>query len=103
MYEHLGVFSDWVDEAKKQRDLYPQVQPGAETRNQIRDLLGFSKEPELPKDVVCGEEWEKDGVIGQEISWSVGYGPRTQAWFLRPVGIQKPLPGILALHDHGAF
>jgi dienelactone hydrolase len=103
MYDHLGIYSDWVEEANKQLDLYPKVQPGENARQQIRELLGFSREPELPHNVICVDEWEKDGVFGQEISWSVGYGPRTQAWFLRPVGKNKPLPGILALHDHGGF
>jgi dienelactone hydrolase len=33
----------------------------------------------------------------------VGYGPRTQAWFLRPANYDKNLPCVLALHDHGGF
>jgi dienelactone hydrolase len=33
----------------------------------------------------------------------VGYGPRTQAWLLRPAGAKRPLPGLVALHDHGHF
>ena len=103
MYDHLGIFSDWVSEARKQQDLNPRILPGENAWKQIRELLGFSKEPELPQDVEYGDEWEKDGVVGQEISWSVGYGPRTKAWFLRPVGIDTPLPGVMALHDHGAF
>jgi dienelactone hydrolase len=37
------------------------------------------------------------------VSWSVGYGPRTFAYLLRPVGPNKPLPGVVALHDHGGF
>ncbi len=45
--------------------------------------------------------WYRDGVAGQEVSWSVGYGPRTKAWVLRPQGAARPLPGVLALHDHG--
>ena len=37
------------------------------------------------------------------MSWSVGYGPRTTAWVLKPAGAGAPLPGVLALHDHGDF
>ncbi len=33
----------------------------------------------------------------------MGYGPRTVAWVLRPAGVRDPLPGVLALHDHGGF
>lgn len=45
-----------------------------------------------------------DGLVVEELSWSVGYGPRTEAYFLRPAGAGgEPLPGVLALHDHGGF
>ncbi|MBA3709231.1 MAG: hypothetical protein H0W83_10485, partial [Planctomycetes bacterium] len=47
--------------------------------------------------------WERDGVAGEELSWSVGYGPRTQAWLLKPIGATGRLPGIAALHDHGGW
>ncbi len=29
-YQHLGIFSDWVTEAKKKADLYPEANPGRE-------------------------------------------------------------------------
>jgi dienelactone hydrolase len=29
------------------------------------------------------------------------YGPQTLAYFLKPEGARRPLPGILGLHDHG--
>ncbi|MGC8782741.1 MAG: dienelactone hydrolase family protein, partial [Anaerolineae bacterium] len=38
-----------------------------------------------------------------ELSWWVGYGPRTHAWLLKPAGAQGPLPAVIALHDHGGF
>ena len=46
---------------------------------------------------------EKDGIAGEAISWSVGYGPRTEAWLLRPASATGALPGVVALHDHSAF
>jgi dienelactone hydrolase len=48
-------------------------------------------------------QWGKDGVIGEEVSWSVGYGPRTHAYVLKPANAMGPLPGIVALHDHSDF
>ena len=42
-------------------------------------------------------------MVGEAVSWSVGYGPRTEAWILKPAGISARLPGIVALHDHGGF
>lgn len=31
MRTHLGIYSDWVEAAKKQADLYPAASPGEET------------------------------------------------------------------------
>lgn len=103
MRTHLGIYSDWVEAAKKQTDLYPAVSPGEETRQRIRKILGFSSSNPVAEDVRIETSWKRDGLAGEEISWSVGYGPRTQAWFLRPEKINEPLPGVLALHGHDGF
>jgi len=42
-----------------------------------------------------------DGLSVEELSWQLPHGRRTSAILLKPEGAQKPLPGILALHDHG--
>jgi dienelactone hydrolase len=42
-----------------------------------------------------------DGVDIEFLTWQLPAGPKTEAVFLRPSGVQGPLPGILALHDHG--
>ena len=101
-YQHLGSFSDWVTEANRQQLLYPLAQPGHDTREGVRTLLGFTKD-EVTKDVRLESSWEKDGLYGEELSWSVGYGPRTHAWVLKPLGVTEKLAGIIALHDHGGF
>jgi dienelactone hydrolase len=41
-----------------------------------------------------------DGLDIEELSWQLPYGKPTKAVFLKPAGSTKPLPGILALHDH---
>ena len=41
------------------------------------------------------------GIEIRRLRWSVGYGPDTQAWLLRPAGQAGTLPGVLALHSHG--
>ncbi len=102
-YQDLGIYSDWVDEARRQGPLYPLAAPGRETRSRLREVLGFCSGPETPLGVRVEKQWEKDGLAGEEISWSVGYGPRTHAWLLKPAGATGPLPGIVALHDHGGF
>lgn len=42
-----------------------------------------------------------DDVEVRGLSWSVGYGPTTRAWLLRPARETAVLPGVLAMHCHG--
>jgi dienelactone hydrolase len=102
-YTHLGAFSDWVAAAAQNDRPHPTAQPGAATQQRIREVLGMAGWPEHPREVTVGRRWERDGVEGEEVSWSVGYGPRTAAWVLKPAGASGVLPGLLALHDHGGF
>ena len=103
IYQHLGIFSDLVDEAHRQGPLYPLAVPGTATQRKVRDILGFCHGPETPLDVRVEQTWERDGLSGEWITWAVGYGPRTEAYLLKPAGTTTPLPGIVALHDHGGF
>ncbi len=102
-YQHLGVFSDWVRAANDMRSLYPVAPPGAETQGRVREVLGFCRAEETPADVQVERRWERNGVAGEAVSWSAGYGPRTDAWILKPADASEPLPGVVALHDHGGF
>jgi dienelactone hydrolase len=97
-FAHLGPFSDLVDVAADLVDRpVGDFDPAA-----VRRLLGFDAEGD-PLDVRVDARWSRDGVDGEEVSWSVGYGPRTRARFLRPAGVAQPLPGVLALHGHDAY
>jgi len=46
-------------------------------------------------------KFEYGGLSIEELSWQLPYGPPTEAILMKPVGADGPLPGILALHDHG--
>lgn len=102
-YRHLGEYSDLVGSVRKVTRLFPELTPGEPARERIRELVGYYEAEEYPQDIQSGRTWQKDGVEGVEFSWSCGFGPRTQAWYLRPAGDERRLPGILALHDHGGF
>jgi dienelactone hydrolase len=102
-YQHLGVFSDWVSAARGKQSLYPVATPGPQTQALLREALGFCHGDENPMDVKVESKWEKDGVAGEEVSWSVGFGPRTHAYVLKPSNAKGPLPGMVALHDHSDF
>src|ERR1700737_3566676 len=101
--QHLGPFSDLVAAAAKARPLFRSASTIAETRRRVRDVLRFSFADEQPIDVRIERKWQGEGVTGNEVSWSVGFGPRTHAWVLGPGGGERDLPGVIALHDHGHF
>jgi dienelactone hydrolase len=63
-------------------------------------VLGLRRLPDRP--VVFDEGSQRqNGVVIQRLRWSVGYGPDTGAWLLRPAGVRRSLPGILGMHCHG--
>jgi len=98
----LGAFSDWVAHARTQARIYPPADGPPLTSSDVRELLGYAADGE-PLEPREGRRWTRDGVTGDEVSWSPGFGPRTQAWLLRPAGAEEPLPGVLALHGHDGF
>lgn len=102
-YEHLGPYSDLVGEVGGRGPLHPRLGPGPDSQRLIRELLGFRERPEQALDVRVERTWTEEGLRGEELSWSVGYGPRTRAWLLLPAAAAGPVPGVVALHDHGGF
>ncbi|HEV8570640.1 MAG TPA: hypothetical protein VGQ92_26715 [Actinoplanes sp.] len=109
-YAHLGVYSDWVRVSPGPRARASR--PAAErVRRLVRDVLaGPGEGSDLPDGDVpqpagvrVERQWTADGLAGQELSYSVGYGPRTRAWLLKPANAAGPLPGVLALHGHDGF
>lgn len=102
-YRDLGSFSDRVKASYDRHTLHEPAAPGRETQAKVRHALGFSARTESAQEVLVECQWEKDGLIGEEVSWWVGYGPRTHAIILKPADADRPLPGILALHSHDSF
>jgi dienelactone hydrolase len=100
-FAHLGPFSDLVGVAAGFAERSGARRRGLDSLT-VRQLLGFDHDRE-PTDARVEAGWSHDGVDGEEVSWWVGYGPRTRARFLRPSGATAPLPGVLALHGHDAY
>ena len=44
---------------------------------------------------------EYEGLSIEHLHWQLPYGPPTEAVVLKPAGATKPLPAVMALHDHG--
>lgn len=42
-----------------------------------------------------------DGLDIEFLTWQLPMGPKSEAVLLKPSGARGPLPGVLALHDHG--
>lgn len=101
-YRHLGPYSDWVRAAAPSYLDRPEPDAAA-TRSRVRDVLECDASSESPSDVQVETSWQDGDLIGEEISWSVGYGPRTHAYALRPADADGPLPGVVALHCHSGF
>jgi hypothetical protein len=63
-------------------------------------VLGLRQPRDRPTVVDDGSR-RLDGVLIRRLRWSVGYGPETTAWLLRPADVRGRLPGVLGMHCHG--
>jgi dienelactone hydrolase len=63
-------------------------------------VLGLRRRRSIPA-VAEEDRCVVDRVDIRRLRWSVGYGPDTTAWLLRPAGVRAPLPGALGMHCHG--
>ncbi|OIV35400.1 hypothetical protein BIV57_21655 [Mangrovactinospora gilvigrisea] len=100
-YRDLGIFSELVELTAPRRA--GRMAPGPELVAAAREAIGVLDL--APGDARVERSWTSaDGeLVGEEVSWSVGFGPRTRAYLLRPAGADpaEPLPGVVALHCHG--
>jgi dienelactone hydrolase len=108
-YAHLGVYSDWVSAAPGPRARADR--PALEVVRRLAEeiLVAPSRSVRAagnahgPAAVKVERRWSAEGLAGEEVSYSVGYGPRTRAWVIKPADADGPLPGVLALHSHDGF
>lgn len=66
------------------------------------ELVSPPPKPALPQ-VTVGKKYVYDGLEIEELSWQLPYGRATEAVLLKPLGATRPLPGVLALHDHAGM
>ncbi len=99
-YAHLGPYSDWPDWSGT---VVARATPldRDQVHRRVHELLAVTDE--APHEVKVERRWQHDGIEGEEVSWSVGFGPRTRAWLLRPADAAGPLPGVVGLHSHDGF
>jgi dienelactone hydrolase len=104
----LGAYGDWaaqlVNDPPRLSLRLPRWQGTAEwqgqARQRYRDALLQPDTGGTPRATVQ-HHIEYDGLAIEHLSWQLPYGPPTEALVLKPNGATGPLPGVLALHDHG--
>jgi len=73
-----------------------------EARAKVFELLAFEP-PNVQLNPSVRARHHEDGVVVEEISYDMPYGPRANGLFLYPKEAGSKLPAVLALHDHGEF
>ncbi len=71
-----------------------------EAKKQANERIAMPELGGVP-DIKIKRHYIYDGLQIEEISWQLPYGRPTEAILLKPADAVKPLPGILALHEHG--
>ena len=75
-----------------------------EARNQFRSLIcSPAIDTGLPPEITVDQVSNCEGLRIEKLRWQLPFGPETEAFFLKPEGVNKPLPGILGFHDHGGM
>jgi dienelactone hydrolase len=110
----LGIYGSWAESVASQpgRLSFGKVMKSGkirlaewkkQARARVREALGPSPLEAEAKAIRAQtvKSFTFDGLAIEELSWQLPYGPPTGAYFLKPEGAQEPLPGVLALHDHG--
>ncbi|TQJ38310.1 acetyl xylan esterase AXE1 [Arthrobacter sp. SLBN-112] len=92
----IAGYNDWPAYLRK----HPRHQASTRPAQEFSDALGVPGAGAAPEVTVHWEE-TYDGATTSQLSWQLGFGPRTTGWLVRPAGSSGPLPGVLALHCHG--
>ena len=92
----IAGYEDWPAHVRT----HPRRLASSAAAQELSDVLGVP-ERGAPPDVTVHWEETYDGATTSQLSWQLGFGPRTTGWLVRPAGSTGPLPGVLALHCHG--
>ena len=92
----IAGYEDWPAYLRD----HPRHLAPAPRAQELADALGVPARSGSP-DVRVHWEETYDGATTSQLSWQLGFGPRTTGWLIRPAGSSGPLPGVLALHCHG--
>jgi len=110
MKPDMGIYYEMLDRvATSQPSLsflarrWPDVEAWR-TRAQAKVLELIAFDPvKIPLNASVNSRTEDEGLIVENISYDMPYGPRTDALLLYPIKQRGKLPAVVALHDHGEF
>ena len=91
----IAGYEDWPVAARS-AEAYVGADDAATALGRV---LGLRRPAGVPTVIDEGSQ-RIEGVLIRRLRWSVGYGPDTTAWLLRPAGVRGPLPGVLGMHCH---
>ena len=106
----LGAYGPWAaalagdgpGALSWRRGLWPDLETWrGEARARVWECLAAPGSGGAPV-VEVRRRYAFDGLQVEELAWQLPYGPPTEAILLKPLEAAGPLPGVLALHDHGA-
>ncbi|HKU03363.1 MAG TPA: acetylxylan esterase [Arthrobacter sp.] len=92
----IAGYEDWPAYVRSN----PRHRASTAAAQEFSDALGVPGSL-APPEVTVHWEQTHDGATTSQLSWQLGFGPRTTGWLVRPAGQPGPLPAVLALHCHG--
>jgi dienelactone hydrolase len=105
----IGLYGPWASSLTEgelpllsyRKKEFPNLDIWKRTANvRVYERLSMPIIRGIPK-VNVNKQHTYDGLHIEELSWQLPYGRPTEAILLKPLNQTKPLPGILAFHDHG--
>lgn len=73
-----------------------------QARGKLKELLHYAP-PECPADAEVTERTESGGLVREKILFNTTPHLRVPACVVYQAGAKRPMPAIVALHDHGGF
>ena len=109
MQNMIGAYGEWAASLVGEEPAHYSFRTGKwKTAQEWRTaalgrLMTHLNQPkrEATPEVTVHKTFTYDGLQVEDLSWQLPYGPRTQAYLLKPEGATGKLPAIVGLHDHG--
>lgn len=105
----IGLYGPWASQLTEKklplysfrREEWKNIEQWRQaTKKRLRERMAVPDIGGIPE-VKIIKRYSYDDLQIEELTWQLPYGRPTEAILLKPVNETKPLPAILAFHDHG--